>query len=261
MLQFESFACDCNIFHFITTRHGGVSVGNYASLNLGDFCGDNPEAVRENRSRLCETLGIAPGDLYVAYQTHGSGIRVIGKEFLSADKEQQKAALHGVDALLTNVSGIALAVTTADCVPVLLYAPDKQIVGVVHAGWRGTVSRLTGEVVDRMVTAYGADPETILAGIGPSIGQEAFEVGEEVADAFKVSGFDLDRICRYDKESGKAHFDLVEANRQLMLEKGVRASRIEAARICTYTMSSDFYSARKSGIDSGRFLTGIMLNK
>lgn len=207
VLQFESLADDCNISHFITTRHGGVSEGNYTSFNLSAYCGDTPEAVYENRRRLCEALGIFPANLYVAFQTHGSEIRVIDQTHTDADKEQQIAGLKGVDALLTDVPGICVAVTTADCVPVILYAPEKRVVGVVHAGWRGTLGRITKKTIEAMTRSFAVSPANILAGIGPSIGQDAFETSRDVLAAFIESGVDSSLICNYDRQSGNPHID------------------------------------------------------
>ncbi len=259
MLQFEGLAGDCNIFHFITTRHGGVSKGNYASFNLGAYCGDQPENVRENRKRLCGALGITPSFLFVPHQTHDTQIRVIDNSFLAADKETQTNALEGIDALITATPGACIAVTTADCVPIILYDPKKQVIAAIHAGWRGTANNITTQTVETMTHCFHVDPADILAGIAPSIGQKAFEVGQEVADAFSLTGIDTTSICCYNKESGKPHIDLAEANRRQLIKCGVNPENIESSGICTHTGNADFYSARQSGIHSGRFLTGILL--
>ncbi|WP_363318654.1 peptidoglycan editing factor PgeF [Massilibacteroides sp.] len=260
MLQFESFANDCNISHFITTRQGGISEGNYTSFNLGAYCGDSPDAVRENRKRLCSALGVQSTDLYIPLQTHETEIRIIDEHFLTLSKEEKQNALKGVDALLSSLPDIAIAVTTADCVPLLIYDPIKQVIGAVHAGWRGTVNRLAAKVVEKMVQAYSTTPSDLQIGIGPCIGQDAFEVGEEVVDAFREANFPSS-IHYYNKLSGKAHIDLIKANIHQLTEVGVNEQKIELSGICTYTQHKTFYSARRLGINSGRFLTGILLNK
>lgn len=259
MLQFEGLARDCNIFHFITTRRGGVSEGNYASFNLGAYCGDQKEHVTENRKRLCDALGISPSSLFVPHQTHDTKIRVIDKAFLSADKAFQTTELAGIDALITTVPGICIAVTTADCVPLLLYDPKKQVIATVHAGWRGTVNSIAVKTIKEMVRLFNVDPSDLCVGIGPAIGQKAFEVGREVADAFSLNQADISTICCYNKASGKPHIDLAEANRQQLIQSGVNARQINVSGICTHTMNNDFYSARRLSIHSGRFLTGILL--
>ena len=180
MLQFPVLSEDCNISHFVTTRLGGVSEGAYASFNPGEYSGDDPEAVRANRKILSDAIGIPAERIFAPFQVHGAEIRSIGPSFLSLPLEEQRLYMHGVDALATNVPGVCIAVSTADCVPVLLYAPDVKAVAAVHAGWRGTVQRIVAKTVRYLMDEYGADPRFMKAGIAPSIGPEAFEVGEEV---------------------------------------------------------------------------------
>ena len=142
--------------------------------------------------------------------------------------------MHGVDALVTDVPEVCIAVSTADCVPVLLYAPNVKAVAAVHAGWRGTVLRIAGKTVRILMDEYGADPRLMKAGIAPSIGPEAFEVGEEVVDAFREAGFEMSCILKRDADTGKAHIDLWEANRLQLLTEGLSVGNIELAGICTY---------------------------
>lgn len=259
MLQFDGLAEDCNIFHFITTRQGGVSEGNYTSFNLGAYCGDNPAHVQENRKRLCNALHITSAALFIPHQTHGTTIRIINDAFLSASSIQQAEALEGVDALITAIPDVCIAVTTADCVPILLYAPDRQIVAVIHAGWRGSAKRITAQTVRTMIRIFGVDPAQVFAGIGPSISLQAFEVGYEVAEVFLTDASYNASICHNNPASGKPHIDLVEVNRQQLLESGLTPEHIELSGICTHSQNKDFYSARQLGIHSGRFLTGALL--
>jgi len=261
MLQFNRLGGDCNIFHFVTTRHGGTGIGEYTSFNLGEFCGDNPKVVSENRKRLCSIAGIPEENLLVPYQTHGDVVRIIDLETMALPKAEREDILHGVDALVTNLPDICIAVTTADCVPILLYAPDKKVIAAVHAGWRGTVQRIVEKTVALMVDNYGASPSTILSGIAPSISQAAFEVGNEVVEEFEKAGFDISSICKQNKNSGKAHLDLQEANRLQLLNSGLKPENIEMANLCTYTDNNDFFSARRQGIKSGRILSGIMIKQ
>lgn len=260
MLQFPALSKDCNISHFVTTRQGGVSQGAYASFNLSEYSGDDPEAIGMNRKRLSDVIGISEERIFVPFQIHGTEIRPIETAFLSLSLEEQRVFLQGVDALVTNVPGVCVAVSTADCVPLLLYAPDVKVVAAIHAGWRGTVQRITGKTVRFIVDEYGADPCLMKAAIAPSIGPDAFEVGEEVVDAFREAGFDMQRILKRNTNTGKAHVDLWVANRLQLLVEGLSAVNVELADICTYTHSDDFFSARRLGIKSGRILSGIFLN-
>lgn len=261
MLQFSGLSGDCNISHFITTREGGVSRGHYAALNPSEYSGDDAEAVRRNRLLIAEAIGIIPEKLLTPYQVHGDEVRVIDALFSSLTSEKQRAYLQGVDALVTAIPGFCVAVATADCVPILLYAADRKVVAAVHAGWRGTVQRIVEKTVRCMTDQFACDPACIKAGIAPSIGKDAFEVGEEVVEAFKKAGMDLSRIMERHVETGKAHIDLWEANRIQLLEAGLSASQVEVAGICTYTHFEDFFSARRLGIESGRILSGIVIKE
>lgn len=261
LLQFSGLADEDVVTHFVTTRHGGVSSECYASFNLGEYCEDIPGNVEKNRRLLCSSLNISPKRLFVPYQVHSDKIALLDNSFLSLSGKQQHESINEVDALVANEPGICIAVTTADCVPVLLYAPDKRVVGVVHAGWKGTIQRIVSKTVRLMKEQLGCNPEQIKAGIGPSIGIDAFEVGEEVVEAFATSGFMLEKIVRRNTETGKPHIDLWLANQLQLQEEGLSVKNIEIAGICTYTHYNDFFSARRLSIKSGRMLSGIMINK
>jgi len=261
MLQFACLNNYCNISHFISTRHGGISIGNYASMNLGEYCGDDPEAVRYNWKSLSNVFSIPFERIFTPFQIHGDVVRILDDEFLSLPEKEQRDSLHGVDALITDVPGVCIAVTTADCVPLLLYCPDKEVIAAVHAGWRGTVQKIAVKTVEMLVHEYGCDPNQIYVGIAPSISQDSFEVGEEVVDAFRLIGTDMAKVLNRNAETGKAHIDLWEANRLQLLSAGISSDRIEIAGICTFIHSDDFFSARRLGIDSGRMLSGIMIKK
>jgi YfiH family protein len=252
LLQFSIFK-DCgHLVHFSTTRHGGVSAGNYASLNLSEYCGDNPLAVRQNREKLCGALGIPPDSLYVPRQVHGDRVGVYAPPARPGGE---------MDALITAYPGACIAVSTADCVPVLLYAPDKNVIAAIHAGWRGTVKHIAPKTLRRMVDEWGCEPRRMLAAIGPSIGPEAFEVGEEVYGAFAAAGMDMKAISRRNPATGKAFIHLKEANRRQLTAAGLTEAHIEVSAVCTCTRPEDFFSARRAGIHSGRMLTGLMIKK
>lgn len=259
MLQFPVLGACCDIFHFCTTRAGGVSEGPFASLNPAIYTDDDPAAIRENLHRLAEAAGVPADRIIVPHQIHGERIGTIDETFLQKKTEEQTALLEGIDALMTDCPGICLAVATADCVPLLLYAPDKKVVAAVHAGWRGTVKRIAQKTVQALCRVYGCEPTQLHAGIGPSIGPAAFEVGEEVVEAFRASGLPVGQLVSRHPENGKAHINLWEANRLQLMEAGVVATNIETAACCTYTHSKELFSARKLGIRSGRILSGIYL--
>lgn len=261
MLGYESLSSCSNISHFVTTRNGGASEGSYGTFNCSPYSGDREEAVKQNQSLLLEGMRCQPEELVIPFQTHGTKSVVIDEGFSAISAEQKKEMLHGVDALITCIPGYCLCVSTADCVPVLLYDRKNGVVAAVHAGWRGTVNYILRETLCSMKRLFGTDGEDVTACIGPSISLASFEVGEEVYEAFQRKGFDMPRISVWNEATRKHHIDLWEANRLQLLALGVSEKQIEISGICTYICHDQFFSARRLGINSGRILSGIMLNK
>lgn len=251
MLEYGQMKSYSNISCFSTTRNGGYSEGNYASFNCTHYCGDCLEHVKKNRELLCSLLPQRPLELIIPHQTHSTNVKVLAS---SADWED----LEGVDALVTHLPGFCLCVSTADCIPVMLYDKKKQVVAAVHAGWRGTVGRIVEKTLRVMQNTYGTKGKDVVACIGPGISLESFEVGDEVYQAFQQASFDMPLIS---KKFAKWHIDLWEANRLQLLGLGVSEEHIEVAGICTYQSYESFFSARRMGIQSGRILSGIMLHK
>lgn len=251
MLEYGQMKSYSNIFCFSTTRYGGCSEGNYASFNCTHYCGDDAVHVAQNKELLCSLLPQQPVALVVPRQTHSTNVKVVSS---LPDLDN----LEEVDALVTHLPGFCLCVSTADCIPVLLYDKEKQLVAAVHAGWRGTVGRIVENTLQVMKNVYNSDGMDIIACIGPGISLDSFEVGDEVYQAFEDAGFDMPRISR---KENKWHIDLWEANRLQLLECGVCEENIEVAGVCTFQSYDMFFSARRMGIHSGRILSGIMLYK
>ena len=241
---------------FSTTRHGGYSQGNYGELNVNLFCGDDPEAIAKNRRLLCQKLAVAEDRLIMPHQVHTTAVTQIGKTFFLLSEEIRKQVLEGIDALITNIKHVCIGVSTADCIPIIIYDPEHHAAGVVHSGWRGTVANITGGVVTSMQMAYHSKPELLKAVIGPGISLKNFEVGDEVYEAFANEGFDMDAIS---KKYEKWHIDLPECNRLQLMAQGLSANHIAVSPVCTYKQSDSFFSARRLGINSGRIYTGIIL--
>lgn len=258
LLTFTHFP-DKKVTHLSSTISGGVSIGNYTSFNLGEYSGDKPMNVSENRQRLAKALHIGIDKIIVPHQTHRDNILSIDKNFLSLSREKKKLQLENIDALITNQTDIFIGVTTADCVPVLIYDPVKNIIATIHAGWKGTAVRITAKTVTKMVSEYKSNPYDLIVGIGPSISPERFEVGDEVGDTFATKGFSLSDISFRNKQTGKLHINLWKANYIQLLEMSVLPNNIEIAGLCTQSNPNLFFSARRQSIHSGRMLTGGML--
>lgn len=246
---------------FTTTRHGGVSTGEYASFNLGEYCGDDPADVRCNRVILCNELDVSPDLLLVPRQVHEDKIVHVNAVFLSESKAVQMERMQGVDALVSSLDDVCLGVTTADCVPVVLYCPNPSVIASIHAGWRGTAKRIVNKVISEMQSVYVCNPEDIRAVIFPCISSRVYEVGEDVVQAMAETGVDMQGALRPSSRSGYFYLDLVAVNRQLLLASGVKEEHIEIKWDCTYTREDDLFSARRQGLKSGRALSGIVKKK
>ncbi|MDO4164070.1 MAG: peptidoglycan editing factor PgeF [Bacteroides sp.] len=258
MLGYEVMASCPDIFCFVTTRHGGYSKGNYASFNCTPYVGDDDECVRRNQEKLLSLLPQQPHTLVIPYQTHGTESLVIDSTYLNADDNERHARLQGIDSLITSEPGCCLCISTADCIPILLHDSKNGVVAAVHAGWRGTVNRILARTLQRMNLLYGTTGKDVKACIGPGISLPAFEVGEEVYEAFRENGFPTDYIAEWKPDTHKHHIDLWAANRMQLTDFGIPDEQIESAGICTYTRYEEFFSARRLGIRSGRILSGIM---
>lgn len=247
------------IVAFSTTRHGGCSKGHYASFNCTPYTGDVPECVAENRETLLQQLPQRPHELIIPYQTHSTNILTVDETYRKATANQRWEMLQAVDALITSESGFCLCISTADCIPLLLYDKTHHAIAAIHAGWRGTVARIVTHTLYRMHRLYGTCGKDIEAVIAPGISLAAFEVGDEVYHAFHNNGFPMERISEFYPSAHKYHIDLPAANSFLLQDFGVPASQIRQSGICTYTQHQDFFSARRIGIKSGRMLSGVML--
>ena len=259
MLEYGLSEAYSNIFSFSTTRYGGYGKGKYGSFNCSPFCGDREEDVRRNQHILCQSLPQSLKQLIIPKQVHGTSVGVVDKAFLSLSANWQQEALNGIDALITAEPGYCICVSTADCVPLLLYDRQHRAVAAIHSGWRGTVEGIVTQTLEAMQKQFGTSGQKVSAIIGPGISLESFEVGEEVYAVFKDKGFDMSRISTWKTETQKFHIDLGQAVYEQLCVFGVREENIEYARICTFIRHKEFFSARRLGINSGRILTGIMI--
>ena len=241
--QFNSLI-NKSITHAIFTRQGGVSPYPYLSLNVGGTSGDSRENVVENRKRMFDCMNLPVESIFDVWQVHGKEI-IYTRKPRSLNSEHKPA-----DIILTDQPGVTLFMRFADCVPILLFDPHKNAIGIVHAGWQGTVLKVAEIAVGGMVRLFGSNPTDIIAGIGPSIGPDHYEVGNKVTAAVEENLKFLKEDVLVNK-SGKKYFDLWKSNEVLLQSSGVK--QIETARLCTACNLDDWYSYRKEGISSGRF--------
>ena len=259
-LLFYDLPCsEGKVTAFSTTRAGGCSSGAYASMNCTSYTGDDITCVKRNQQLLCSLLPQHPQELVIPFQTHGINCLSIDDSYLTSSLEQKQTLLQGVDALITNKTGICLCISTADCIPVLVYDREHHAAAAIHAGWRGTVGRIVGHTLEQMRLLYGTEGKECMACIGPGISLKAFETGDEVYEAFTTAGFPMAQLSYRHPSTQKVHIDLPAANLLQLQEFGIPEAQIEQSRICTYSQQEQFFSARRLGIKSGRILTGIML--
>lgn len=255
--QIDYYTMGDEVVAFSTTRQGGYSTGKYAEFNINSFCGDDEGHIRENRKLLCQLLGVSDDRLLMPHQVHQAKIALVDEELLSHSEEERQQLIDGYDALMTNLTGVCIGVSTADCIPVLLYDGEHRAVCAIHAGWRGTVARIVERSIAAMQAAYGTRPSLLKAQIGPGISLQSFEVGDEVYEAFKTAGFPMELISR---REAKWHIDLPKCNQLQLIAAGVPAQAISVSDVCTYQQADRYFSARQLGTRSGRIFTGIFIN-
>lgn len=238
--------------HGVFTRHGGVSTGAFDSLNVGGMIGDEQANVLENSRRVYSVLGLHPQQVCTVWQVHGADTIFIERP------QPQRKWIDRADGMITRRTDIGLAMRYADCVPVLFYDPVQHAIGIAHAGWRGTVVGVVCSVLTAMQTAFGSRPSDVQAAIGPSIGPERYQVGEEVVEAVKARFGDTAGLVLRAND-GSAYLNLWEANRRLLAAAGV--GQIEIAGICTAENTHDFYSHRAEKGKTGRFSAVLALNE
>lgn len=284
-LTAPNLAAQAFITHLFTTRMGGVSSGELASLNLSYSRGDDPANVDENFARVAQALHVSVRDMVFTDQTHTSNVRVVTEEDRGKGISQRRD-YQDIDGLVTNVPGIVLCAFFADCVPIYLVDPVHRAIGLVHSGWRGTAASIAQAALDRMGDVYGTKPEQVLAAVGPSICRECYEVGGDVADAFSdafgipaadfkeaplEAGVSLEAEASlesednmqilYRKPGGKFQLDLWRANELVLLKAGLPRENIFVTDICTCCNPQLLFSHRASMGRRGNLGAFLMINK
>lgn len=258
-LSFPMFRDTGLVTDGFSTRLGGVSEGCFSSLNLSFDRGDDRAAVAENFRRMGEALGVRCEDMVLSQQTHTTNIRIVTDEDRGKGITRERDYTD-IDGLITNVPGICLVTTYADCVPLYFLDPAKKVIALSHSGWRGTVGKIGKKTVELMHDKFGSDPADILAAVGPSVCQDCYEVSADVIDRFReVFDRSVWEELFYEKPDGKYQLDLWKANEKIFLEAGIRKEHIAVTNVCTHCNSEIIYSHRAMGDKRGNLCAFLAL--
>lgn len=203
----------------------------------------DPADAGKNRLTFFNDLGLDLNSLTLGKQVHGNRVVPVLNSDMGRGQPPAFDGFPDTDGLVTAETGLTLGIIVGDCVPIVLYDYRKHVVGLVHAGWRGTVAQIAAQTIDIMKRGYSCRPASIVAGIGPSIGPCCYEVGDEVIEAWMDNGLPYARHAVHHRD-GKQYFDLWTANRQILLNAGVRRTNIEDSAICTQTNHHEYFSRR-----------------
>ena len=256
MLESESF-----IEHGFSTRKGGVSTGIYESMNLTFNLEDDPENVSENFRRMAAALHTVPEKMVYSKQTHTTNVLKIEEHHKGMGIVRERD-FDNIDGLVTNVPGICLVTSYADCIPLFFADSRDQCIGLSHSGWRGTVGNIAQVTVDALIREYNANPAYIKAVIGPGICRGCYEVSEDVAVQFqkKYLPQEAEHIVTPGKRVGKYQLDLQLANYYNLIHAGIHPEHIAVADVCTCCNSDLLFSHRATKGRRG-ILCGMMYIK
>lgn len=257
-----SYSMGITLYHFgslsgyghvvasVTGRHGGTSLPPFSSLNASFRVGDDPGNVTRNRARICTALGVDLANITTAQQSHGTNIVVVGEGDRGRGALSWEDAVPDADGLVTASRDVYLLMTFADCVPIILYDPVGDALGLVHAGWRGTVGGVALRAVEQMMQSFGSRADQMVAAIGPAIGPCCYEVGHEVVKVARGARLHDSLLA---DPGGRLCFDLRQANCTQLLRAGLRPVNLEVADLCPACQTHLFFSHRGEMGRTGRF--------
>ena len=255
---FEKLSSFQNIEHFVSTNIRKQNNEIFNDLNLSFNKEQTYCKTLQNRKILADAAQIPLKSFVMQEQVHGNKVKVISKIHKSKGLYDHNDAISDNDAMITNEKDLCLFLFAADCVPILFYDPEKNIIGAAHAGWKGTLKKIASETVLIMKNEFGCNPEDMIACLGPSISVDNYEVGDDVVEeALSVFGKKEDYLI-YNSKSKKYHFDLWFTNKKILLDTGIKEENIQIADMCTYHHTDKFFSARRQK-NTGRFAAGIMM--
>lgn len=244
-----------NLNHFVTTRIGGVSKIPYEHSNMSLTVGDDSQNVINNRLNFFSQINIQSQRCVFADLRHGTNIKIIKK--IPNETFNGFYIAKNVDAMISDIPNICLLVTAADCIPISIFDKSKKVIGIVHAGWKGSVAEISLKVIEKMKNNFGSNPKDIFIGLGPSICVKHYEVGDEVIKHLNSELINNKKIVNNIKN--KWYLDLEKLNIYQFLKAGIPIKNIETSGYCTSEDNKLFYSNRKEN-PTGRFMSGIILN-
>lgn len=239
-LTVEEFSKTGCVKHCFSTRCGGVSTGDYESMNLRFNASDLKENVLKNFEIISDAAGIDHTKLILTKQVHEDIIKAVGSEFLGNGIVFENR-FDSADGLICNESGVPITVFGADCLPIIFLDPKKRVIATAHSGWKGTLKKIAQKCAYKMITDYNSNPEDIIAAIGPSVRVENYEVNDELAAVFKREF----GMCAVTEFSGKPHIDMQRCVMIQLQEIGV--GTIVDSMFCTYDNPDLFFSHRRTG--------------
>lgn len=247
------------LYNAFSTKIGGISTGQYESMNLSFTVGDDVSNVVENFHIFAKNAKISTDSMVYSHQTHTTNVMKVTKDMggMGIDRER---TYSDIDGIVTNETGLCLVTSYADCVPLYIVDPIKKAIGLSHAGWRGTVNNIAKNTVELMINEYGCNPVDLKVFIGPSICAECYEVSEDVAVEFaKAYGTNVFEKILIPKDNGKFKLNLHEANRINFIKEGVATDNIEITDICTCCNSEILFSHRATKGKRGGLCAFLML--
>lgn len=239
-----------------STRQGGVSKGHFASMNLGFSRGDLRENVFSNYELFASALEVDAHKMVLSHQCHHNNILDVTNEHLGMGIYKDRS-FEDVDGLITSIKNLPLVTFYADCVPIYFYDPVEEVIGMCHAGWRGTATMIVKDMIDKMHHQYRCKLKDILIGIGPAICYSCYQVDQEVISAMPTG---LEDYYRYEKAEKKYYIDLKGINKQHLLDVGIDKDHIEVTDLCTKCRPDLFFSHRRHGNNRGTQV-GLMMMK
>lgn len=254
---FSLFSERKDVLVFVTTRLGGFSQKHLASCNIGFNIEESAEITAANRRNICDALGIDFEKLTFQQQVHEDYISFVDLKNAGSGLLRKEDALPHSDAMITTEKNVTIFAQAADCVPIAIYDTKQKIAAVVHAGWRGTVKKVAQKTAIKMIKEFNCSPNTMLVGIGPSIGSCCYEVGKDVIESVNQSFADTSKIIL--QQGNSVHLDLWEANKCQLLEIEIPESNIEIAQECTKCNAHIYFSSRNDHGHTGRFGIGITI--